>query len=424
MPDLTVAPSGTHLLRDGRPFPLVADTAWSAFADARLEDWGRYLNLRRNQGFTSVAVSALPILHDRTVRPGAREPFTVSAMGTYNFDEPDPLYWETAQMMARMAAEHDITLLVVVLWCNYVPGSWAAAITPDAVMTSTQRRAHVSRTVQAFINFDPIFVISGDEHFVEPEPVQIYFEVLRQVASEAPRALRTMHSTPTADLPPSIADSTLLDFYTYQSGHVMATQNLCIDLAAMYLAKPVRRPIVNLEPAYEGGGRAGRLGAADVRRGMWWSLLSGAAAGIGYGANGIWQWHEHGGLFTNPTPEPFSWDIALTFDGADDVAFASSVILEKTLFDKLPAQELLVEAPDGFRVLSSRDRSTIVIYLPYALVVTLDLDLTAYALQAFALDERRRVYPSIVVREGRTIVAQCDVAGDMLLLFDTQNRES
>lgn len=37
-----------------------------------------------------------------------------------------------------------------------------------------------------------------------------------------------------------------------------------------------------------------RFEGRDVRRALWLSLLSGANAGFGYGAYGIWNWHRQG----------------------------------------------------------------------------------------------------------------------------------
>ena len=43
MPHLSVAADGSHLQRDGTFFPYIADTAWSAFADATEAEWRYYL---------------------------------------------------------------------------------------------------------------------------------------------------------------------------------------------------------------------------------------------------------------------------------------------------------------------------------------------------------------------------------------------
>ena len=418
---LTVDPAGTHLVRDGQPFPLIVDTAWSAFADASAADWRYYLDTRRTQGFTAVAVSVLPILHDRTVRTDAREPFAVTADGHYDFDSPDRAYLANAKEFAELASTAGLLLVIVVLWCNYVPGTWGADLTPWAVMNPDQRRRHVSRVTQTFAPFDAIFAISGDEHFTDPRSVTAYREALDQVATEAPQCLRTMHSTPTADLPAVIADSPHLDFYSYQSGHVMATQHLCIDLAERYVHQKVRRPVINLEPAYEGGGAAGRLPAADVRRGMWWSILAGAAAGIGYGANGVWQWHVHAGTYTKSAPEPFSWQRALAFEGVQDVSLAAALIRDHGLFRAVGRQDLVRAAPAGCRAAATPDPdpdTAVAVYLPYAAIVTLDVDLTGHALRAWALAERQEIRARSTRDDGGTRVDQLDVTGDILLIFE------
>src|SRR4051812_11625057 len=212
MAHLSIRADGTSLERDGRPFPFIADTAWSAFADADLRDWRLYLQRRRQQGFTSVAVSILPILHDRTVRPLSRDPFATDADGHYDFDRPDNDYFATARRMVELARDEDITAALVVLWCNYVPGTWGAELTPWAVMDAEQRRSYITLATTTFSDLDPVYVISGDEHFHEREPTEVYGEALAQVKREAPPCLTPMHSPPEADLPAALADSPALDF--------------------------------------------------------------------------------------------------------------------------------------------------------------------------------------------------------------------
>ena len=90
MPTLSIHPSGTCLCSDGAPFPLVIDTAWSAFADATEEEWRIYLAIRRRQGFSAVLVSLLDIPHDRVQRAGSREAFLVDASGQRDLGRPDP----------------------------------------------------------------------------------------------------------------------------------------------------------------------------------------------------------------------------------------------------------------------------------------------------------------------------------------------
>ena len=69
MGKLVLAPNGRHFLRDGRPFFYLADTVWATFSNVTLEEWARYLAVRRTQGFTALQISILPITHDRSVPP-------------------------------------------------------------------------------------------------------------------------------------------------------------------------------------------------------------------------------------------------------------------------------------------------------------------------------------------------------------------
>ncbi len=129
-----------------------------------------------------------------------------------------------------------------------------------------------------------------------------------------PGQLTTMHSTPESVLPEPLTGSSELSFYAYQCGHYQDRLDLTIRLARQYLDLAPRKPVINLEPCYEGhgyGGEAGRFGRADVRRALWWSLTAGASAGLGYGAHGLWQWHRPGDDFNGTefsgTPSPGTW---------------------------------------------------------------------------------------------------------------------
>jgi hypothetical protein len=423
MAALSVSTDGTHLLRDGRFFPLIADTAWSTFADASDPDWRTYLATRRAQGFTTVLVSILPIIHDRSERPTSRHPFALDAEGHYDFGKPNAAYVENAREFARIAREQGMTLGLVVLWCNYVAGTWGSRLTPWAVMPATVRRAYVSDIVARFAEFDPIFVISGDDRFDDEGAIAVWSEVLEQVGSEAPGCLTTMHSAPVADLPPVIADSPALSFYAYQSGHAVENQPLCFELAARYLAKPVRRPVVNLEPAYEQLGHwrgHGRFTRPDVRRALWWSVIGGASAGVGYGAHGMWQWHQDGAvsISTDSTLEPLPWQVALTLPGTGDVALLSELVRRHRLERLQPHQDLLGDDASRFRAASSADGALVVVYLPFADEAHVAVDLSDGRITVWDLEQRTPVYPEITVASGRTTVPRTPALSDLLIIAE------
>lgn len=421
MPSLTIAPDGSHLLSEGHFFPYVADTAWSAFADATEAEWVHYLSYRSRQGFTSVAISVLPILHDRTLRDGSREPFALDGAGHYDFARPDQIYFDTARRFVELAGAAGLRPTLVVLWCNYVEGTWGAARTPWAVMPADARRAYLTLVAETFGPLQPVLAISGDDWFDAPAAIMTYLEELEQLSVEAPDCLLTLHSGPVAQVPDEIADSPHLDFITYQSGHEIEHPDRCWTLAQRYRRRAVRKPVVNLEPVYERhgyGGGLGRYTAADVRRAIWTSILAGASAGFGYGAHGIWQWHREGGEFTSPafSMEPFAWQSALQFRGGDDAALTAYVLQRHGLFRLDLAQQLLTDERGGFR--AGAGDGVVAVFLPFAREVRLLVDLSAHRCAAWDLEQRTPIVPNVTDHHGQTVIRQLDVPGDALIVFE------
>jgi hypothetical protein len=185
----------------------------------------------------------------------------------------------------------------------------------------------------------------------------------------------------------------------FQSGHRADAQNLPYILAEKFAAYPVKRPVINAEPPYEGHGRVGektRFNAFDIRKATWQSLLSGAKAGVTYGAHGIWMFHRPGMTFLNAhrSFEPFPWDVALTLDGAWDVGFARWLYETHNFFDLEPARLILNDDPE-IRAAASPDHRTIAIYSPYAFDLDLDFDLTGYRVHLVELATRRVAVPLV-----------------------------
>jgi Protein of unknown function (DUF4038) len=422
MPSLSIDPSGSCLRLDGAPFPLVIDTAWSVFADAAEEDWRMYLAARRRQGFTAVLVSLLYIPHDRVERPG-RQPFLLDASGRPDFARPDPAYLEVARRLVAIAHdEFGVRVMLTVLWNNFLPGTWGAKLTPDAVMSDIARRGLVDAVATTFADLEPIFVIGGDDHYTAPEANAAYIEAADVLRAASPRSLLTTHTAPRAVLPEELADR--LDFFLHQTGHNIENQELPWTQPADYLRRRPRKPLVNSEPPYELHGKVGghgRWGRADVRRASWASVLSGAAAGIGYGAHGVWMWATTRGEFTaaGSSLPPFTWVEALSLPGALDISLMAGLMRDHELHRLSPAQELLDGvADDAFRCAASPDRDLVALYLPYALAVSISLDLREHRLTTWDLHERAPMVVDAHVADGRTRLGQLFSTGDQLVIAE------
>lgn len=379
MPRWTLAPSRRSLLRDGAPAFLLADTTWAAFSGPTDEEWTDYLVQRRRQGFNTLLISVLPIEHDRS--EGGSSPYAVHD-GRIDLDGGDPEYWPRAQRRLGEAVALGFTPALVLLWNNFVPGTWGAGLTPALVLDEEQTLAHVRSSVERFGASDPIWIVSGDDDLNDDTALTRYALAAAEVRRLAPHALVTWHSTPTARMPAALADGPLVDLHGLQSGHNDDWDILPRDLTRFSAAFDVVRPIVNLEPCYEGLGRfAGRArhSRTDVRKASWTGVVAGAAAGLGYGAHGVWSWHRRGSAFTaeavHGTPFPFS--VALRFPAADDVAYLARTVEAEGLLDLVEAPTLLEAEPSGAVV--GRTGDVIAVYAPEAFALTLRVDPDAVA---------------------------------------------
>lgn len=386
----SLAPSGRSLLRDGAPAFLLADTTWAAFSAPTDEEWSDYLALRHRQGFTGLLISVLPIEHDRS--EGGLSPYAVRD-GRLDLDAGDADYWPRAERRLAEASALGLTPMLVLLWNNFVPGTWGAGLTPELVLDEAQTLAHVRSSVERFSRFDPIWIVSGDDDLDDETALARYSLAAAELRRLAPEALITWHSTPTARMSAEIANGPLVDLHGLQPGHNQDWDTLPRDLVRFYAAHDVQRPIINLEPCYEGLGRfAGRArhSRADVRRASWTGIVSGAAAGLGYGAHGVWSWHRRGAAFTAGEVHglPFPFSVALGFPGADDVAHLRRVVEQEGLLDLREDREVLVAEPSG--AVAGRADGVIAVYAPEAFALTLRVDATEVAeVRLYDLAERR-----------------------------------
>lgn len=412
----TVAPDHRSLLEDGEQRFLLADTVWAAFTSPTDDEWLDHLELRRRQGFNALLISVLPIVHDRS--DAGRTPFSVGPEGV-DFDGGDPDYWTHAEWILAMARERGFTPVLVLLWNNFVPGTWGGRLTPDHILDEGQTVDYVRRAVRTFAPFSPVFAISGDDDLNDDDAIARYSLAARIVREEAPDALITWHDTPTARMPADVADGALVDLHGLQSGHNEAWETLPRDLTRYYRGLDVERPILNLEPCYEGLGRfAGRERhvRADVRRASWTGVVAGASAGLGYGAHGVWSWHRRDTAFTaedvHGTPFPFS--VAAGFEGALDASFVRRVVEQEGLFGLVEDPDLLAAEPSG--AIAGRVGETIVVYAPQPFALTLRLPgrvtVTTYDLAA-----RREDFARLTVLDDGVRIEQPEFLGDALYVI-------
>jgi hypothetical protein len=287
---------------------------------------------------------------------------------------------------------------------------------PDA------RSAYLRLVIETFGDLEPVFIVGGDDLYDVPEANAIYIEAADLLRAACPRSLLTTHTAPRAALPDAIAER--LDFYLHQTGHNIECQELPWTQPGDYVRRVPRKPLINSEPPYELHGIVGGNGRwrrEDVRRASWASVLSGASAGIGYGAHGIWMWATTSGSFTAAATSlpPFSWAETLTLPGALDVSLMGHLMRQHAMHRLEPAQDLLDPVADpAFRLAADPDRDIVALYLPYPLAVGIRLDLGGYRVSAWDLHERAPLVVDATIEDGGTRLAQLFSVSDQLVIAE------
>jgi Protein of unknown function (DUF4038) len=421
--NLRVSENKKHFETDkGEKFFYLADTVWSAFTNATLEEWNDYLIYRKMQGFNVLQINILQ-QWDASESDLNIKPFEYKEDGSFNFYKINDAYFERAEKMVAMAVEKGFVPALVLLWCNYVPDTWGSEIINVNNMPLEVVEEYVTYVDQKFSKYNPIYLVSGDTDFPTERTIEYYSLAINKIKQLSPHCITTLHIRGRLmELPEQLLYNANLDFYMFQSGHNIQFQDMSYKLAEEFSNKPVKRPSLNSEPCYEQMGYSrnlyGRFNQFDVRKAAWQSLLSGASAGITYGAHGIWSWHKKGkgfGLIGEAFDRPYDWKDALKFEGAWDYAFAKKIFKLFDLYDLQP-QDIVLKNTDEIRVASSIGSTKIAIYVPVNTVLKLDQLFEDYEFTIIDLEHRRFGEASVSYEENITIIDMHGFEADVLII--------
>ena len=242
----------------------------------------------------------------------------------------------------------------------------------------------------------------------------------------APNLLQTLHIKGRLDeIPEEFIDK--IDFYMYQSGH--NAQNLAMPylLAETLYKKYPAKPLLNSEPCYEQMGFSrrmyGRFYRYDVRRAAWMSILSGASAGVTYGAHGIYSWHKINKNFGLGIGEGFDapnpWNDAVKYPGAWDYGYIKYIFEMYNIGELVPMDKILNEVKD-IRMAGTLEKDKIFIYVPVNTTVKVDLDLSDYNIKIMDLEDKNICIPNYEVVDGKTTIHMHNFEQDGLIILEKE----
>ena len=202
------------------------DNRWSAFTNISMENWNYYVNYRHSQGFNCVQINVLK-QWDSSGDELNLYPFPIKKDGEergdhfeFDYSVINEEYFDAAEEKLKVLAEYGMTPVLVLLWGNYVPGTWESRFTNNNLFPYEALELYVSYVTKRFKKYEPIYFVSGDSDFPTEETVKYYRKVLETARANDPDAIYTFHiNGESMEIPEELEKEA--DFFIYQSGHFL-----------------------------------------------------------------------------------------------------------------------------------------------------------------------------------------------------------
>ncbi len=131
---LRVSENRRFLVEDGgKPFFILADTAWALFSGISREDVEFYLDDRKAKGFNTILCSLLHFWPSRQTEWTPRHRvygFWAFDGDHYDLSRPNRQYWEHVDWVMQQARERSLRLAIVPCWFRRGGDAWQVQLTP------------------------------------------------------------------------------------------------------------------------------------------------------------------------------------------------------------------------------------------------------------------------------------------------------
>lgn len=368
--------TGRYLCWDsGEPFFYLGDTAWEIFHRLDREQVEQYFECRQKQGFTvaqGVALSEFegvttPNAYGRLplhMTDGLPDPTKPDTDGDYS-------YWHHVDYVIEVAAKHDMTVALLPTWGDkYNLLEWGKG---PIIFNPENAYIYGKWIGQRYADKENIIWVLGGDRPLEDKHRPIIDAMAKGIKESDGNHLITFHPPGLFDSTDFVCDADYMDFHTAQTGHSV---EVCFesDKVMLKMADASDKPYMDSEPRYEDHPACfnASLGyywsAADVRQNAYWNLMTGVC-GHTYGNHCVW------GMNQSPTDYfPFTWQDALTHEGAEQMRYLKQLRLSHDYFSFRHAPELIVSNYEGMgHIAAGRGEGYGYVYSPLGLPLTVDL---------------------------------------------------
>ncbi|TIQ36044.1 MAG: DUF4038 domain-containing protein [Mesorhizobium sp.] len=357
---LRIEPGKNYLVdRNGRPFFMQGEAAWSLIADLKDDEAELYLEDRKARGFNTILVNLIEHRFSRNAPANAygERPFADNG----NFVLPNEAYFVRADRILQKACDLGFLVLLVPAYLGIGGGDegWYQ----EMAAAGAGRLATYGHFVgNRYRRFDNIMWVNGGDY--DPADKELVRAIARAIMEEDPGALSTVHGAPeTAPLKFWGREPWLKvnDIYTYKPTYAAASREHDAGRGM---------PFFLIESAYEFEYGANQY---RVRVQAYQAILSGAFGHV-YGNNPVWHFGGPGIL-----PAETTWQKALDSPGARSMQILHEYFSSIKWWDLEPdtGNDLLIAGQGNYHARTiaarTRDGSLAVLYIPTGRGVTLDL---------------------------------------------------
>ena len=337
----------------GAPFFWLGDTGWLLFVKTSREDAVHYLDTRKSQGFNMIQVM---VIHDvkninvygdtALINQDLSKPNVTPGNDFNNKAEYD--FWDHIEFIIEQAAKRGLYMGLVPLWGSNVK---------DGKVSPEQAKIYAQFLTDRFSKYSNIVWLNGGD-IRGTEGYDVWQVIGNTIKQNDPKHLMTFHPRGRYSSSDWFHNEPWLDFNMFQSGHRTYAQDTSKTdkhffgednwrFSKMDYALKPAKPTLDGEPSYENipyglhDYSAPRWKAADLRRYAYWSVFAGGA-GFTYGENSVMQFHKIGDEDGNYDVKQ-NWKIAVNAVGATQMKHLKKLMLERSYFDRVPAQEIIAD---------------------------------------------------------------------------------
>ena len=357
--------------QDGTSFFYLGCTAWELFHRLNREEVDKYLENRRQKGFTVIQAVVLAEL-DGLNTPNA---YGHKPLIDNNPTTPNEEYFKHVDYVVNKAQEKGIYIGMLPTWGDKV-GPKLLGKGPEKLINTENARIYGKFIGSRYKNYPNIIWILGGDR-----PAQGFEAVWTEMAKgieEGDKGSHLITYHPQGGESSSIwfHNQDWLDFNMLQSGHGSRDLPNYDFVSKDYNKFPIK-PTMDGEPRYEDHSigwdpTKGWFDDYDVRQAAYWGVFAGGL-GTTYGASGIWQMYAPG---RSPLSDARSyWYDALDFDGAWDMMHLRNLMESRPFLTGVPERSLIAseEGAGADHVLATQGDGYLFVYVPTGKNVTVQL---------------------------------------------------